>query len=352
MSAHDQVIPVRAGEELDVKGLTAYLQGRLPERMDVTLHVEQFASGHSNLTYLLRTGNQEYVLRRPPLGPVAPKAHDMAREFQVLSAVHDVFPLAPKPLLYCFDPSVIGVPFQVMERRQGIVIDGSWPTAYEPSRKNAQSVSLAVVNTLAALHLIDYKETEFARFVHPDGYLERQVSGWLGRYDRAKTDDIDAAGELARRLTKSIPHSPYPSIIHNDLKLNNMLLSPTQPGQATAVVDWELATVGDPLTDLATTLSYWSQADDPPALRNWLGSLCDVDGMMTRAELAEAYAQRTGIDISGLDYYVQFAYFKVAVICQQIFYRWKLGQTTDERFEGLGEVARNLMEHAVTIGSK
>jgi aminoglycoside phosphotransferase (APT) family kinase protein len=351
-SAPKELISVRKGEELPEDRLIPYLRHRIPDLPEAPIEIEQFAAGHSNLTYLIRCGDFEGVLRRPPLGPVAAKAHDMRREFQVLQAVHPLFKLAPRPILFCDDESVIGCTFQMMERRRGIVIDGDWPEEYPRSQTAAEAVSLAPIETMAQLHSIDYRETGLAELVHPEGYLERQVHGWLARYDKAKTDEIAAANEVAERLTRDLPISPPATIVHNDLKLNNMLLAPHAVGQVTAVVDWEMATVGDPLTDLATTLSYWPESGDPELLRHWLGHLGKVPGMLTRRDLIEAYANRTGRDVGHLSWYLMFAYFKVGVICQQIYFRWVHGQTKDGRFQALGTLAKGLIEHAVDGAGK
>ena len=349
-SHHSELISVRPGEELNQDVLARYLQSQLPDMFGTDIEIEQFAAGHSNLTYLVRSGGTEAVLRRAPLGTVAAKAHDMAREFQILRAVHPAFLLAPEPILFCDDASIIGAPFQLMERRTGIVIDREWPDVFEPTAENARLISMSPIDTLAKLHAIDYKSTHLSEMVHPDGYLERQVNGWIGRYEKAKTDEISAADEVKKKLSTSIPTSPSPTIVHNDLKLNNMLLAPDVPGQVTAVVDWEMATVGDPLTDLGTTLSYWAQAGDPEVMLHFTGGLEHIEGMVTREDMIQAYAKQTGRDVSNIGYYLMFATFKVAVICQQIYFRWKRGQTKDERFASLGQVARGLIEHAVEIG--
>lgn len=349
---HDELIAVRKGEELPLQLLIPFLREHLPDVQNEEIVVEQFASGHSNLTYLIRAGEFEAVLRRPPLGPVAAKAHDMGREFNVLQAVHPSFPLAPKPYLFCDSPDIIGAPFQVMERRHGLVIDRDWPSAYPQTREVAKAVSLSTVHTLAELHQVDYRETPLVQLGHPEGYLERQVTGWLGRYEKAKTEEIQAAVELKERLTSSIPNSPKATIVHNDLKLNNMLLSKEHVGEVSAVVDWEMATVGDPLTDLATTLSYWAQAGDPPLLLRWLGNLGNQPGMLNRDDLIQAYTTKTGVPVDNIAYYMMFAYFKVAVICQQIYYRYVRGQTQDERFATLGAVARGLIEYAIETGGR
>lgn len=353
MGVHStELIAVRTGEELNTERLGRYLSHTLPELFTEEIEILQFAAGHSNLTYLVRCGQTEVVLRRAPLGPVAAKAHDMGREFQVLRAVHPVFALAPKPILYCDDDTVIGAPFQIMERRRGIVVDGQWPDEYDTTPQLAKRVSLSQIDTLAQLHAIDYQSTDLGGLVHPDGYLERQVQGWISRYNRAKTDEIAAANEVMKKLAAHIPQSPAPTIVHNDLKLNNMLLSQDNPGEVVAVVDWEMATVGDPLTDLATTLSYWAQPGDSDAMLHFSGGLEHVPGMATRADMVEVYAKLTGRDVDNIGYYLMFATFKVAVICQQIYFRWVRGQTRDERFAGLGDVARGLIEYAVELVSQ
>ena len=349
-SHYSELMSVRPEEERSQAVLAAYLRGKLPQLFGTDIEIKQFAAGHSNLTYLIRSGGSEVVLRRAPLGPVAAKAHDMAREFQILQAVHPVFSLAPEPILFCDDASIIGAPFQLMERRSGIVVDREWPEVIPLTPENARLVSLSPIDTLAKLHAIDYKSTYLSEMVHPDGYLERQVTGWIGRYEKAKTDEIAAADEVKKKFTASIPTSPSPTIVHNDLKLNNMLLAPDVPGQVTAVVDWEMATVGDPLTDLGTTLSYWAQAGDPEVMLHFTGGLEHIHGMVTREDMIQAYATQTGRDVSNIGYYLMFATYKVAVICQQIYFRWKRGQTKDERFASLGQVARGLIEHAVEIG--
>lgn len=347
---HTELIAVRTGEELGVERLGRYLRKALPDMFTDDVEILQFAAGHSNLTYLIRSGQSELVLRRAPLGPVAAKAHDMGREFQVLCAVHPVFALAPKPILFCEDVDVIGAPFQIMERRRGIVVDREWPDVYDCTPELVRKVSLSQIETLAKLHAIDYETTQLGQWVHPQGYLERQVHGWITRYERAKTDEISAADEVKQKLSSHIPVSLAPTIVHNDLKLNNMLLSPDNPGEVVAVVDWEMATVGDPLTDLATTLSYWAQPGDSDAMLHFSGGLEHLPGAATRADMIETYAKLTGRDVRNMRYYQMFATFKVAVICQQIYYRWQRGQTKDERFAELGDVARGLIESAVDLG--
>lgn len=341
------LIPVRVGEELDVMQVESYLRKELPDFAETHLQVDQFAAGHSNLTYRLRTAEGfSAVLRRPPLGPVAPKAHDMAREYAVLEAVQPQFPLAPKPLLLCNDQSVIGVPFYLMECLQGVVADKTWPGVYEPSPASARAMSEAVAQTLAKIHAVDCDTEALRALGHPEGYLRRQVEGWQGRHARVKTDEHARAEEIGRELLARVPASPKATLIHNDFKLNNLLLDPQDPGLVVGVVDWEMATIGDPLSDLAISLSYWAEVGDPPALAGSLSPLTTQAGFYSRSELASAYERASGRSIEHLSYYMAFANYKSAGICQQIYYRYRVGQTRDARFEHLGKLATGLLDLA------
>jgi aminoglycoside phosphotransferase (APT) family kinase protein len=344
-----ETIPVRAGEELDTQAVERYLKENLEGLGDEPLLVEQFPAGHSNLTYLIQIGDWEGVLRRPPFGPVPPKAHDMIREAKILKQLNRVLPLAPKPLAICEDTSVLGAPFYVMERKKGIVLDKTWPREYARTEENGRKISCAVVDTLVELHSIDYREAGLAAIGHPEGYMERQVSGWIQRYERARTDAIPLVDEIAQWLADHMPTSPAPAMIHNDYKLNNMLLAPDDPGSVTAVLDWEMSTIGDPLSDLGIAVSYWFEKDDPPELQRGLPSVTTNPGFFTRREFVERYAKKSGRDLENFQFYLTFAYFKVAVVLQQIYFRWKRGQTKDERFGSLIEGVRNLMEHAANV---
>lgn len=338
---------VRPDERFDLIELAAYLRAHgLP--VSDGLEVAQFTSGHSNLTYLLKDGEQEWVLRRPPLGPVAPKAHDMERESRILTLLHPVFPLAPKPYLFCGDDSVIGAPFYLMERRHGLVLDRKWPAGLERSPERCRAISLAVVDTLAQLHQVDYRSANLAAMGRPEGYLQRQVEGWIGRYERAKTSEIDAVGPLCRWLVERLPASPAPTIVHNDYKLNNVMLDQADPSRVTAILDWEMATVGDPLADLGGLLGYWSEPGDEAEL-GALASVTALPGFLSRREVLQRYAEKSGRDVSQINYYLAFAYFKIAVICQQIYYRWVKGQTQDERFRHLGQVAESMIRRAERV---
>jgi aminoglycoside phosphotransferase (APT) family kinase protein len=342
-------IPVRPGEELNIDNVERFLREHLPDLPEGPLEVEQFASGHSNLTYLLRCGEWEAVLRRPPLGPVAPKAHDMKRESKILSLMHEVFPLAPRPYVFSEDESIAGATFYVMERKKGIVLDNKWPDGIECSPELCRRVSESVVDTLVELHSIDWEAAGLASIGRPEGFMQRQVQGWIGRYERAKTDEIAAADKAARWMLDHIPLSPPATIVHNDFKLNNMIFSDQDPAQVVAVVDWEMTTIGDPLSDVAITASYWDEAGDAELLRSGFSSVTALPGFFSRRQFIEQYAAKSGRDMESFDFYLTYAYYKVAVICQQIYYRWKKGQTQDPRFERLGQVTQNLMQHAHQI---
>jgi aminoglycoside phosphotransferase (APT) family kinase protein len=349
----DETIAIRTGETFDVARVEQYLRSSLPElaAREGTLTVRQFPSGASNLTYLLELGTWEGVLRRPPFGPVPPKAHDMQRESNLLRKIHPVFPLAPQPYVFCSDLSIMGVPFYVMERRRGVVLNDTLPPGVTPTAEIGHGISLTTVETLVRLHGIDWRREQLSDLGYPEGFLQRQVNGWIERYTRAQTDDYAEVEPLTRWLTQHVPESPAPTLIHNDFKLNNMLFSADNVTKATAVLDWEMATIGDPLYDLATSLCYWIQADDPPQMHTILPTVTVLPGFITRQEFIELYAQKSGRDISSMQFYMILAYFKLAGILQQIYARWKRGQTQDPRFGIFGDRVHILIQHAAHLAS-
>lgn len=348
MSISPDFAPVREGEGIETAALAAYLRGRL-DGAESGVTVRQFPGGHSNLTYLLEAGGREYVLRRPPLGPVAPKAHDMAREYNVLGAVHPLFPQAPHVFLLCDDPSVIGAIFFVMERRRGLVLRREIPSAYAGDADFGRRVSEAFVGCLAALHAVDVSQAMLGK---PAGFLGRQVSGWAERWQRAQTETLPQMEQLIAWLTRRLPVSPAPTLVHNDYKLDNLMLDAADPGRVEAVLDWEMATAGDPLVDLGCVMCYWPEAGDPAVRRDALSSITTLPGWFTRAQLVERYARITGRDVSGLGYYEVFGIFKIAVVLQQIYFRYRQGQTRDERFRIFGERVRGLVEVAASVAEK
>lgn len=345
---YTDTIQVRQGEELDKERLQAFITAELPEVPPGDLVIEQFGSGHSNLTYLLKRAGWEAVLRRPPHGPVAPKAHDMEREYTFLSKLHPAYPAAPKPYVYSNDETVVGSPFFIMERRKGIVLDTEFPagTTYHPDL--GRKVSEIMVNQLVTLHEVDSEKTGLIELAKPEGFMERQVKGWIKRYERAKTDEVEHVEKLMRHLEEHIPMTSEATVIHYDYKLNNAMFTPDY-SEMTGLFDWEMSTIGDPLADIAVAMSYWIQSDDDDLLKYGLGQppVTVQEGFFTRDEFIAAYAKASGRDLSQIDYYLTFAYFKLAVIGQQIYYRYKQGQTKDPRFKHLNVLVNNMIQQAV-----
>ena len=272
----------------------------------------------------------------------------MEREAGLLQKVSPVFPLAPMPYVFCNDPSILGVPFYVMEHCKGVVLNTSFPPGVTPTGELCRQISQTVVETLVQIHAVDWQAAGLSEFGHPEGFLARQVKGWIERYFRAQTDDIPQVEPLTRWLAEHVPQSPAPTLIHNDFKLNNMILDNdlTRP---VAVLDWEMATVGDPLFDLAVSLTYWVTSEDPEELQTVLPTVTTLPGFINRAEFMEIYAHKSGRDLSSMHFYMTFAHFKLAVIIQQIYARWKKGQTQDERFAIFGNRVRDVILYAARL---
>lgn len=332
----DRARPVRPGEELEVGRLEAYLLSRLPETRG-PLAVEQFPSGFSNLTYLLRLGELELVLRRPPFGNRVATAHDMAREHRVLAALSPVYPLAPRPLLLCEDPEVLGVPFYLMERRRGLIVNRETAPGLALAPAVARRLCEALVDHLAALHRLDAAGSALAGLGRPAGYNRRQVEGWSQRYLAARTHDWPQLEAVARWLGERVPPESRAAVVHNDYKLDNLVLDPEDPARVVGVLDWEMATLGDPLLDLGTTLAYWVEPGDEALLAAGLTPAAPP-GSLSRRELAARYAAATGADLGSLLFAYVFGLFKVAVIAQQIYRRFAQGATRDGRFARLDGV--------------
>ncbi len=345
MAPRPETAAVRRGEEIPIGPLREFLRGRL-EGAEDEISVAQFPNGHSNLTYLLRAGSREYVLRRPPLGPVAPKAHDMVREYRVLRAVHPRFPEAPEAFVACEDAGVIGAPFFVMERRHGMVVREETPPG-EP-----RLISETFLSTLVRLHAIDCSAADIAPLGKPEGYVERQVRGWADRWQRAKTEDVCEVEEVIRWLTDYLPAPLAPSLIHNDYKLDNVMLAVSGSDRVEAVLDWEMATVGDPLSDLGLTLCYWVWAIAPEVRTAGIPAITSATGWFTRDQMVERYAALTGRDVSRIGYYEVLGVFKLAVIVQQIYARFHRGQTQDERFREFGARAAALGRLAARLAER
>jgi aminoglycoside phosphotransferase (APT) family kinase protein len=347
---------VRAGEELDLATLDNYLRKYLTgSDPALPIKIEQFPGGHSNLTYLIRYGDQEFVLRRPPVGPVAPTAHDMPREFKLLSVINPHFPLAPKPVLLCEDASVIGVPFYLMERRRGFIVRFKVPEEIGANLELRREVSESVVATLVALHAIDIRATGIIGIGKPEGLVARQVHGWAKRWHVSRTGELAEMDQVIQWLVDRIPpESANATIVHNDFKLDNIMLAETDPARVVAVLDWEMSTVGDPLIDVGLLLTYWTMrgakgTQGEPDPNSSLRAVTNGPGWFTREEIIEQYATATGRDLSRIMFYETFARFKVGVIIQQIYFRYVQGQTRDERFRDFDSLVRELAHEALEL---
>lgn len=329
----DQAKPIREGEQLDIQRLQKFLQETL--EVSDTLEVSQFPRGFSNLTYLLRLGERELVLRRPPFGANVRGGHDMGREYRVLTHLHPVYPRVPRPLAYCEDESILGAPFYVMERVRGIILRDRPPKGMALTPGLMGRISKAFVENLAELHSLDIYSTALNELGKPEGYVQRQVEGWTKRYHNARTDNVSAIEDTALWLAENQPDraAARTSLIHNDYKYDNLVLSPDDPGQIIAVLDWEMATIGDPLMDLGTSLGYWLEPGDTQAMRMF--GLTWLPGNLNRGQLVEYYCERMGCDPFDPMFYFVFGLFKIAVIVQQIYARFKKGHTSDPRFAGL-----------------
>jgi aminoglycoside phosphotransferase (APT) family kinase protein len=321
---------VRPGEELDLARLGEWLRGQ--KLLQHPFTQTQFPRGHSNLTYLLRLGERELVLRRPPFGSTVKTAHDMGREGRILEKLHPVFPLAPRVVARCDDPSVLGAPFFLMEPIRGVILRRASGPEYRPEQMTALCRSF--VATLAKLHGVDWRAAGLEG--KPEGFVRRQVEGWTRRWQDAKTEDVPDADAAARWLGERIPPESGAAFIHNDYKYDNLVLDPADPTRILGVLDWEMATVGDPLMDLGTALGYWVEETDPEPFKAFSFGPTFAPGAFTRAQLADEYCRLTGRDVSGMLFYSVFALFKITVILQQIFKRYVEGKTHDERFAALG----------------
>jgi aminoglycoside phosphotransferase (APT) family kinase protein len=319
---------IREGEELDARALARFLGWD-------EVRISQFPSGHSNLTYLVEGAAQgqarQLVLRRPPFGSKVKTAHDMGREYKILSRLHAVYPLAPKPIAYCEDATVLGAPFYVMERIVGTILRKDPPPELL-TPEVARGLGLAFVDNLATLHGLDWRAAGLGDLGKPEGYVERQVRGWAERYRNARTDDVAEMEFLEKWLGERLPRESGASLIHNDYKYDNLVLAADDLTRIIGVLDWEMSTVGDPLMDFGTALGYWVQADDPPELQAVRFCATTVPGSPTRRELCERYQARSGRSIGDMLFYYAFALFKTAGVAQQIYYRYQKGLTHDERF--------------------
>lgn len=305
--------------------------------------------GRSNVTYRVDGPGGTWVLRRPPLGHVLPTAHDMVREHRVLAALAKTDVPVAKPIALCEDPAVNDAPFYVMEHVEGVVLEAKLPPGFAERAEERRRIGDALVSTLVRLHAVDFRAIGLADFGRPDGYLERQVRRWSEQWERSKTGPLPAIEELIRRLRAALPASPPATLVHGDYRLGNVALDPRDPGRIVAIFDWEMATLGDPLADLGYTLIYWTEPGEVGAATQFGASVTAVPGFHTRAELIEAYATASGRDVAAIDFYQVLALYKLAVISEGIYARFRMGKTLGPAFENMQRAAGPLAERALAI---
>ena len=351
MSSSDEqdLIEVRPDERFDEIRLQQYLRNHLPGAHG-EMTVRQFGGGKANLTYLLTFDDSlEYVLRRPPLGAYAPSAHDMGRENRVLSVLHKAFQFAPKIYHYCEDDTVIGAPFLIMERCYGVVIRDMMPERFAGDADAPQLMSRALVDTLAAVHAVDYEVLGLSALGRPAGFVQRQVEGWWRRWGAAALDDSPQVNEIYRWLADHLPESSYYSLVHNDYKLDNTMFDADDPSRVVAILDWDMCTLGNPLSDVGTLLTYWTGPDDSAAVRA-IGTMPAGDfDFYSRQQILHRYAEQSGRDLSHIPFYHVLGIFRLLVILQQIYIRYVRGFTQDKRFAQLNVSVDALTEWALEV---
>lgn len=330
--AVDEARDVREGDELDVEALSDWL-GAHVEGIEGPVEVRQFPGGHSNLTYLVQAGDRELVLRRPPPGAKTVSGHDMGREHRILSRLPDVYDKAPRSYGLCEDESILGAPFYVAERLTGVILRRQKaPEGLDLNPTVMRALSENLVDGLAELHAVDYTAAGLEDLGHPEGYTDRQVEGWTRRYQKAKTDEISDMETVARWLADHTPETTAASLIHNDYKYDNVVLDPDDLTRIIGVLDWEMCTLGDPLSDLGSSLAYWIRPEDDENLRNFPVGPTMLEGNLTRQGVVDRYAEKSGRDVDHIVFYYAYGLFKLCVIAQQIYARFKAGHTKDPRF--------------------
>ena len=342
----EDTAPIRPEERFDEVVVAGYLRSHLPELFgDGPIRFDQFPGGAANLTYrAVAADGSEFVLRRAPLGAVARSGHDMEREHRVLSRLWRAYDLAPRAHHFCSDPDVMGKPFFVMERRHGTVVRRTWPPGMADDPAMQRVTAMSLVDALSDLHRVDPAAVDLADLGRPDGFVSRQIDGWTRRWEAAATRTVPDMGTAATLLANNIPSPQQATILHNDFKLDNTMIG--GDGRLVAVFDWDMATLGDPLVDVGTLLAYWAQPDDPTFLVFGERAVA-IGEVMPKAEVRERYAERSGLDLSGITFYEGLAMFRIAVIIEQIYARFLAGQTTDQRFAAFEPIAPLLASAAV-----
>ena len=343
--ADSRTKPVRKGEELNWKALDLHLKTAI-SGLEGRPQISQFYGGASNLTYRLKYGRHDLVVRRPPFGTKAKSAHSMIREYKILKSLRPVYPSVPEVLYYSDDERVIGSEFYVMRKVQGQVVKDTIPPEWNFKVKDTRRFCIAFWEKLIELHRLDYADAGLGDFGKPEGYAKRQVLGWNGRYEHAMTSDVNEFSDVRNWLVENLsPETGRHSILHGDFRIDNVILDNNDPCKIVAVLDWEICALGDPLMDLGNALAYWTQADDPAYLKALVMQPSTAPGMLSRREILDFYQQKTGIDTSDFTFYEVYGYWRNAVILQQIYYRYFHGQTKDQRFKVFGQLVQKLGEH-------
>jgi len=335
----DQPTNIRPNEGFDQNSLKSFLINEL-NLIEGIIKISQFPSGFSNLTYLVNFNETDYVLRRPPIGANIKSGHDMKREYTILNGLKKIYNKVPKPYIYSDNLKIIGAPFYLMERKKGIILRGNTPKKQLPDKLEMRNLSKKFIFTLAEIHRLNYKKAGLESLGKPIGYISRQVKGWINRYLASKTSDISNINYVYKWLDRNIHENKFSSLIHNDFKYDNLVLSDDGKYDVLAILDWEMATLGDPLMDLGTSLGYWIDKTDPENIQQNKFNITNAEGNLNRGELVSLYSKESKLDISNIVFYYVFGLFKIAVIVQQIFYRYKLGKTSDKRFKDLNEIVK------------
>jgi aminoglycoside phosphotransferase (APT) family kinase protein len=341
MSLQDSAGDVRQGEELDPAVIGQWLTQRVPG-LTLPLSIHQFPGGASNLTYLLSFANREVVLRRPPFGHKAKSAHDMGREYRVMQGLRSVYPYVPEMLAFCENDSVIGSEFYVMERLNGVILRTNLPPDMSLSATDARQLCGNMVQRLVDLHQVDWEGTPLKELAREGDFVERQLSGWSDRFQKARTPDVPDYQAITQWLGANRPAQIRKCLVHNDYRFDNLVLDSANPMNIIGVLDWEMATIGDPLLDLGNSLAYWIEASDPAPLQLMRRQPTHLPGMMSRDELVACYLAKSGLQVDSFRFYEVFGVFRLVVILQQIYYRFYHGQTQDKRFAGFGQLVNFL----------
>ncbi len=347
--SNNPTTPVRKNENLDWPALDGYLKSVLPH-LEGEAQVSQFAGGNSNLTYRLKYANDDLVVRRPPFGTKAKTAHSMIREYRIMTELKPVYPSVPETLHYSDDESIIGSEFYVMRKVDGLLISNRIPAEWNFTSEDTRRFCTGFWEKLIELHQVDYIAAGLGDFGKPEGYVERQVLGWNRRFEKVITADVDQFASVRDWLVANMPSdSARHSVLHGDFRIDNVILDKHNPCNVLAVLDWEICALGDPLMDLGNSLAYWIQDDDPVQLKSLVVQPSNAPGMLTRSEILELYQDRTGIDTSNFTFYQVYGYWRLAVILQQIYFRYFHGQTQDARFKTFGTAVQQLGKHCQSL---